>query len=183
MAGGRNIFSLNSKSSFIHGMSESGGLEGVSWSSKTVKDAHDKIQMGLEPKPSPFFFKNDNEWRKGKINFEYTKRELEELGRCANDILYFANNYTFLLSPEGYQKITPRKYQKKMLSAYEKERNVVVLSARQVGKCVTFNTKIKIKEKDTEKIISIGELYYKILKNFRKLSLLERIKYNLYKLL
>lgn len=175
-----SIFTFNSENSFKEVM-KSNSDESSIWTSETIKTAYDKIELGIEPKPSPFFFKRDNKWRKGNLVYEYTKEELLELEKCINSVKYFADNYVFLLSPEGYVKIVPRGYQHKMLLNYEKERNVVVLSARQVGKCLTFDTMIKIKEGSKEKEISIGELYYQNLKKKRKLSFLEKIKYYLYR--
>jgi len=39
------------------------------------------------------FHENDPELRKGNILFEYTEWELEEMQKCASDVVYFANKY------------------------------------------------------------------------------------------
>lgn len=153
------------------------------WNSEKIAEVAEKIKLGIEVRNSPFFIKNRYEWRKGNIVYEYSKNELDTLSYCSEDILNFADNFTYLLTENGYTKITPRPYQRKILKAYELEKNVIILSSRQVGKCVDFFTKITVKRSGLVKTITIGELYYESLKRERKLKWHEKIKYFLYKLL
>ena len=180
MAGG-NIYNITSEKDFLNAVKKDGEEKGNIWNTETVLDAYNKIEMGMELKPSPFFMPRDNDWRKGNISFDYSNKELRELKKCMQDPIYFAENYAYLMTSEGYQKIDVRKYQKKMISDYNENNNVIVLSARQVGKCVDFHTEITIKEKDSVKTMKIGELFFRELKKKRKLTFLERIKYFIFK--
>ena len=77
--------------------------------------------------------------------FEYTPEEIQEVTKCAQDIIYFANNYCYCMQGgKGYQPLTLRDYQEDMLRNYSKNRFNCTLSARQSGKCcfsVTLSTR------------------------------------------
>jgi hypothetical protein len=76
--------------------------------------------------------------------------------------------------------ITLRDYQKDILDLYDKNRFSILVGSRQIGKCNTFLTKIMLKDVGG---ITIGELYFKELSKIRNLTIFEKIKYFLYKLL
>ena len=84
----------------------------------------------------------DNPWLDGAIGirnpnivFEYTAEEIEEITKCASDIIYFANNYCYCLhGSRGYQPLRLRDYQEEMVRAYDKYRFCISLSSRQIGK-------------------------------------------------
>ena len=100
-----------------------------------------------------------------------SKQRIAEYIRCKEDILYFAENYFHIVDiDKGKHKIKLREYQKRMVKAFHKptegKRHVVMLSSRQVGKCVCKDTKIKIKNKKTGKIEEIDiETFFEIIKN------------------
>ena len=87
--------------------------------------------------------RKDNPWSDGMIGirkpdllFEYTPEEIQEVTKCAQDIIYFANNYCYCMQGgKGYQPLTLRDYQEDMLRNYSKNRFNITLSARQSGKC------------------------------------------------
>lgn len=89
-------------------------------------------------------FHKENPWLDGQVgikrsglSFEYTPDEIEELTKCANDIIYFANNYGYCLhGSKGYQPITLRNYQEEMLNSYTDNRFTCCMASRQVGKTV-----------------------------------------------
>ena len=111
------------------------GAEAFSWSSKKVDQLMAAIEEGYKPKSTPFYEGNPN-LRKGNIVFEYTNKELQEIQKCARDIVYFANNYCTVMTDEGLQTITLRPYQENMLRQFQKERFNVCLASRQVGKTI-----------------------------------------------
>jgi len=111
------------------------GEEAFSWSSKKVDQLMAAIEEGYKPKSTPFYEGNPN-LRKGNIVFEYTNKELQEIQKCARDIVYFANNYCTVMTDEGLQTITLRPYQENMLRQFQKERFNVCLASRQVGKTI-----------------------------------------------
>ena len=89
--------------------------------------------------------RKDNPWADGMIGirkpdllFEYTAEEIQEVTKCAQDIIYFANNYCYCMQgSKGYQPLTLRDYQDDMLRQYTKNRFNITLASRQVGKTVT----------------------------------------------
>lgn len=156
------------------------GAESFSWSSKKVTQLMAAIEDGYKPKSTPFYEGNTN-LRKGNIVFEYTDYELREIQKCAKDIVYFANNYCTVMTDNGLQTITLRPYQEDMLRQFQEERFNVCLASRQVGKCVTFYTEIILLRDGKAIKTTIGNLYFQQLKLQRPLTLLEEIKWKLWK--
>lgn len=98
---------------------------------------------------------------KGNINLrdhnevvQVTPEQINEIIRCSQDIFHFAEQYFYITHIDhGNIKIPLRDYQKRMLqsfveSEYELQKNRVVLSARQIGKCVHEDTKITVASKE-----------------------------------
>lgn len=73
-----------------------------------------------------------------------TKKRIAEYIRCKEDVIYFAENYFYIVDiDKGKHKIKLREYQKRMLKAFDKptngRRHVIVNSARQIGKTTVSN--------------------------------------------
>jgi hypothetical protein len=150
----------------------------VAWSSKKIVEMMEQIDQGYKPKVTPFYEGNPI-LKKGNITFEYTEQELQALVRCQSDIVYFANNFCTVMTDEGLQTITLRPYQEEMIKTFKDNRFCVTLASRQIGKCLSANTRATFENKE----ISLGILYFEELSKARKLTLLEKIKFFLYKLL
>lgn len=150
------------------------------WTTKRVNECLDAIDNGIPLKSSPFYMKNVN-LRKANLVYEYTQWEADEIAKCANDICYFADTYCKVMTDDGVQKIKLRDYQRAMLKHYQNNRFAICLAARQIGKCLIFNTLCKIKEKNNDFLLNsqkIGDIYNK----GTKLSFLTKIKLFLYKI-
>ena len=81
---------------------------------------------------------------------EEYKHRVEEIIKCKNDIVYFAENYFYIVHPDiGKHKIKLYPKQLQLLKMFVKNKRVIVTSGRQLGKCVFRDTKIKIKNKQT----------------------------------
>ena len=109
------------------------------WSSaKVEKLVYDADENGIDYKDvdNPFH-ENDPELRKGNILFEYTEWELEEIKKCAEDVVYFADNYCHVMTDEGIRQISLRDYQIQILNQYQHHRKNVFVSPRQSGKTIT----------------------------------------------
>lgn len=109
------------------------------WSSAKVEElVYDAEENGIDYKDvdNPFH-ENDPELRKGQILFEYTEWELEEMRRCAEDVVYFANKYCKVMTDDGIQKINLRDYQVQILNQYQSHRKNIFVSPRQSGKTIT----------------------------------------------
>ena len=66
---------------------------------------------------------------------EQIKQYAHEMKRCQNNLLYFAENYFYIINPdEGRIKIKLHKYQKRFLKTIKNNRFVIFNTSRQVGK-------------------------------------------------
>lgn len=153
------------------------------WSTEKLNDTIYKIENGQETDKS-CFYQGDFNFRNGNINFKYTHEEQEEIVRCASDVIYFANKYCHAMTDDGIKKITLRPYQQDMLKGFQDNRYVIMLASRQIGKCLVYDSKINIYDKQKERYfsISIGNLYYMSLRQKRKLTFIEKMKWILWKL-
>jgi hypothetical protein len=109
------------------------------WSTaKVEKLIYNAEENGIDYKDvdNPFH-ENDPELRKGQILFEYTEWELEEMRKCAEDVVYFADKYCKVMTDDGIQKINLRDYQVQILDQYQTHRKNIFVSPRQSGKTIT----------------------------------------------
>ncbi len=90
-------------------------------------------------KASNPFLKSANE------QHEYTPDHMAELEKCSEDPVYFIQNYCIIQHPvKGPVPFELYDYQIEMIRAFEKNRQCIVLSARQTGKCYTKPTVVKL---------------------------------------
>jgi hypothetical protein len=107
------------------------------WSTKIVNDLMVALDKGYRPQVSMPFYEGKQFLRKGNIVFEYTDAEIQEIAKCANDIVYFAEKYAVVMTDNGIQKVKLREYQKQLLRDFQNNRFNIVLASRQMGKTVT----------------------------------------------
>ena len=96
---------------------------------------------------------------------EYDYR-MREIAKCKRDIEYFADHYYKLINLDtGLTQMKMYGVQRGLLRHFANNNRAIVCSARQMGKCVRGNMKIKIRDKVTGEIseIGIGEFYEKVL--------------------
>lgn len=93
--------------------------------------------------------KNDNKFLQGneklpvKMTRPYTLEEIEELKRCKNDILYFAENYFYIVNlDDGKQKIKLYDAQAEAIQKIINNRRTVICASRQIGKLLSIDTPI-----------------------------------------
>lgn len=106
------------------------------WSTKSLELALNGLIAGRKLIANPFYEKNTS-LIKGDLVFDRTPDEIQEWLKCKHDILYFAEKYCKLMTPEGIRHIQLRDYQKKYLQHLEKNRLSIYLSCRQSGKTTT----------------------------------------------
>jgi hypothetical protein len=105
--------------------------------------------------------------KKANTPIEFTQEQIEEFIKCQNDPVYFANNYIKIVSlDKGLTQFHPYEFQEKLINRFHEHRFNICKMPRQTGKCFNINTKIRIKNKKTGKILelSIGEFYEKLKK-------------------
>ena len=82
------------------------------------------------------------------ITADEFQTRVQELIKCKNDITYFASKYFYIINPEiGLHKIKLYPKQEELLKYFVDRDRVVTLSSRQLGKCVSWKTLIKIRYK------------------------------------
>lgn len=106
------------------------------WSTESLRLALKGLEQGRKLVANPFY-ENNSQLLKGDLVFERTEEEKEEWKRCAKDIIYFAEKYCKLMTPEGIQHIKLRDYQKKYLQFLVDNRLTIYLACRQASKTTT----------------------------------------------
>lgn len=84
------------------------------------------------------FYKGNENLLRGNAQIKWTPEMIEDIKTCAKKVLHFAEDYFYIITEEGKQKIKLYKYQKQLLKAFVNNRFNVVLSSRQSGKTTTI---------------------------------------------
>jgi hypothetical protein len=124
--------------------------------------------------------------RKADLTFAPTTDEVNEYTKCKIDIHYFADKYCQIKREDGtIGPMNLRDYQKDIIDLYANNRYSLLCASRQIGKCNSLITKVLLKDTTTNLIYetTLVELYYSNIKLDRNLTIIETIKYYLYKLL
>lgn len=113
-------------------------IETSHWSTARVDELLRKVdEEGLDYKSidNPFH-DNDPELKRANILWEYTRDEILEMKKCAEDVTYFAK-YCKVMTDTGLDYIRLRDYQGSVLREYQANRFNIFLAPRQVGKSIT----------------------------------------------
>lgn len=94
--------------------------------------------------------------------FEYTPEMAKDILLCQQDILYFAENFFFIINlDEGRQKIKLHPFQRETLEMIHDNRFNLLLFSRQVGKALALDTPIKTTHGwSTMGDIKVGDVVY-----------------------
>lgn len=71
------------------------------------------------------------------MEIEYTHKMADDLKKCSSDPIFFMENFCTIQGQDGSQLFKPFDYQKQMVSDFQKFKNIVALTARQMGKTQT----------------------------------------------
>lgn len=95
-----------------------------------------------------------------------TEEQERELEKISNDILYFCNNYVKIATnTDGVVLFNTYDFQNEFIEQMYNNRFNISMMARQMGKCVTGDTHITIRNKKTGEIREIAyEDFYKEVK-------------------
>ena len=130
------------------------------------------------------WFQNLRGIRKANLTFAMTDNEFEEYIKCKINIHYFAEKYCQIKREDGtVGPMKLRDYQKDIIDLYSKNPRSILMASRQTGKCNSFITNVLVCEDNKKLKIPIGMLYYNELMKERKLTIIEKIKIFLYKIL
>jgi hypothetical protein len=84
------------------------------------------------------YYKGNENLLRDDAQIKWSPEMVEELKTCSKKINHFAENYFYIVTEDGKQKIKLYKYQKNLLKAFTGNRFNVVLSSRQSGKTTTI---------------------------------------------
>ena len=94
----------------------------------------DKI-INQEPIDPSFYYRGSKNVPVAGAQYEFTADMVEELRKCKNDIVYFAENFFYIVSIDnGKQKIKLYEAQRRILRSLVERRFVCLVSCRQAGK-------------------------------------------------
>lgn len=93
----------------------------------------DKTQVNLAPRDVSFM--SNPRIKKVGVQIAFTAEQEAEFERCADDPIYFIENYVkFMTLDGGLRTVTLYPFQREQVTAYHEERKVIVKTPRQVGK-------------------------------------------------
>ena len=183
-------------------MSDSGGFSSIKvsamggdsssyiWTTEKIDKLIHDINNGSKDirklKNSPFK-DNDINLKREKLQFEYTSFEITELEKCKSSLLYFIINYCIIQTHDGRMLVKDigglRDFQEQILHTFNNNSLNILMAARQTGKCLSMTSLVDTKHSNGSiETLPFFELYYRIIKTQRKLNILEKIKYRLYKI-
>ena len=159
--------------------------ESLVLNTKMVDDIIHRENMGEKLKKSEkLWFTNIKGVRRSNIPFGMTNDEMGEYLKCKMSVQYFAKKYWQIKREDGsIGPMTLRDYQKDVIDLYTENRFSILMASRQTGKCNSFSINVLCEFEDGKKEkISLGELYFKYLRQQRETTFLEDCKYILYKI-
>lgn len=121
------------------------------WNSLLVEQTLEKLRMGM-PVNMGAFHQSDIDLKADNILYQLTPDEIDEFHKCSHDVIYFVEKYCKFLTDKGRVIVQLRPYQKKILKVLSEEhyinsldefgpknRNIIVLASRQIGKTTTIS--------------------------------------------
>ena len=101
-------------------------------------------------------YNGDQRLKRSGITLDYNEEQIMEIIKCKQDIFYFIENYVKITSlDEGLVNFNLYPFQRNMIQSYLDNREVVCLTGRQMGKCVTGDTMVTVRNKKTGEIKEI----------------------------
>jgi len=109
--------------------------------------------------------------KKAYAETEFTPERVQELIRCSKDPIYFIKNYIKIQHPvRGSVPFDLYDYQEEIINCIHNNKDSMVLTARQMGKCVSGDTSINIIKKPNKfKMFLLYILDRKLYEQIKKL--------------
>lgn len=105
-------------------------------------------------------FKNNTKLLAAGVDLPYTKEQVEEFKKCANNIFYFIVNYAKVITlKDGVQLLKLFQYQKNAIKVIAENRFSIFKFPRQMGKCSKGSTRVRVKINGSILNLTIEELY------------------------
>lgn len=141
------------------------------------------------------FYLNNEALPTAKAEFEWTPEMVKGLAKAQKDIVYFAENFFYIINLDrGKEIIQLFKFQKRVLKSLSKNNRVVLLASRQSGKTtmmsvfalwyICFNKDKNVllvanKEKTAIEILGRVRTAYELLPNWLKPGVVDYSKTNM----
>lgn len=103
--------------------------------------------FGKEMHAEEQYYLGDHTLPTAQSRFEWSKEMVEAYERCKTDIIFFAENFFTIITKSKRIKIPLRDYQKKFLNDAMNHKRILALQSRQSGKCLSPDTKVKVRLK------------------------------------
>ena len=100
--------------------------------------------------------------KRAGTELSYTAEQIIEIEKCVNDPVYFIKTYIKIVNVDhGLVPFNMWDFQQEMVNTFHNNRFSIAKMPRQVGKCFSINTPIRLRNKKTGEIMetTIGEFY------------------------
>ena len=133
------------------------------------KEPTPNLTHEFNPTIDDYNFQSNFNLKKVGIPVAFTAEQALEYQKCADDPVYFVENYVKFMTDEGLKLVNLYDFQKNQIKAYHENRKVIIKTCRQVGKCQKLNTVNRLRDKKTGKIYELtAEQLYQWLSFKRK---------------
>jgi hypothetical protein len=108
------------------------------------------------------FYNANQNLKAAGVSISFTPEQVQEYIKCSQDPIYFIKTYIKIISLDrGLIPFELYDYQAKFITALHENRRIIGMFPRQHGKCLSLNTKVKLKQKSTGKTVEVtlGEFY------------------------
>ena len=124
------------------------------YTTKRVKEITDRMNtMGDVPAHVSPWNSGIEGIRKPNLPFSPTRSEQEEYFKCSQDIEYYAEQYCKIKLEDGSTgDMRLRPYQRDMIRLVNRNRFSIMMAARQIGKCCSYNSLVEVEGVGPRKI-------------------------------
>jgi hypothetical protein len=109
------------------------------------------------------YYKNITGLKSAKQQISFTPEQIQEYVKCAENPIYFIENYVKIISSDkGPVLFKMYPYQKRIIQAVHNNRKILSRLSRQSGKCFINDTLLHLRNKKTGELVelTVGDLYW-----------------------
>jgi len=97
-------------------------------------NTHKTVEDSPTLNKDKFCYNGNTKLMKAGTLLSYTEDQIREIYKCATDIIYFIENYVYIVNlDEGLVKFKLYPYQQKMIKSFQENRFNLCLLSRQMG--------------------------------------------------
>lgn len=120
----------------------------------------------------PYSYNGNPNLKAAGVAIEWEPGNVAEWMKCQADPIYFIENYVKIVTLDhGVQLMKLFEYQKEIVNSLWKNRKTAAVICRQAGKCVSSDTKYRVRNKTTGEIYELtAEEFHNMCKNTSRAS-------------